>query len=349
MRVADKMNFDQAVRTMNDNRGSIATLQQQAASGKKLLKPSDDPISAARVLSARTNMTNSEQYIKNNQAAQNFLLFTDQAMDELTNIFIRAKELAISQANDPSSSPQSKQMVAKEVSQLLDQAISIGNRRLDDRFIFGGFRTMKQPFDSDGNYDGDNGDIQMEVTKGHYMAMNMPGSRVFLGRDYQVEPYKGEKALDASPAETFEQKVNPENGPVLRGPSSINNEGEVDIERQKYKFAQGANILQVLNNLKISLESGDETGVQQAIEELDIAREQVVTIRAQVGSRLSAIDTNLQSLEKLKLDNHVMVSQYEDADAFKVFSDLTQAEGNLQASLQTSGKLIQPSLLDFLR
>jgi flagellar hook-associated protein 3 FlgL len=349
MRVADKMNFNQVTGTMNESRGKMANLQQQAASGKKLLKPSDDPISAARILSARTNHTNAEQFLKNNQAAQNFLNFTDQAMEELTNIFIRAKELAISQANDPSSSSQAKQMVAKEVSQLLDQAISIGNRRLDDRFIFGGYKTMEQPFDATGAYNGDDGDIQMEVGKGTYMAMNMPGSRVFLGRDYQVEPFKGKRALEPTPAQTFEQKINPENGPVMRGPSSINNEGEADLERQKYKFAQGANVLQVLNNFKISLESGDETGVQQAIEELDIAREQIVTTRAQVGSRLTAIETNLQSLEKSKLDNSVMVSQYEDADAFQVFSDLTQAEGNLQASLQTSGRLIQPSLLDFLR
>ena len=39
----------------------------------------------------------------------------------------------------------------------------------------------------------------------------------------------------------------------------------------------------------------------------------------------------------------------EDADAFELFSDISKKEATLQATLQTSGKLLQPSLLDFLR
>ncbi len=50
-----------------------------------------------------------------------------------------------------------------------------------------------------------------------------------------------------------------------------------------------------------------------------------------------------------KVDDSAQLSTIEDADAFEVFTDITKNENTLKATLQTSGKLIQPSLLDFLR
>tara|TARA_B100001248_G_C27399520_1_gene468905 strand:- start:2335 stop:3417 length:1083 start_codon:yes stop_codon:yes gene_type:complete len=359
MRVADKMNFNQVTRSLNDNRGDMSKLTDQAATGKSLLKPSDNPVAAAKVLKARTSLSAVEQFLQSNQEAQNFLNFTEQSLAELTDIYVRAKELALSQANDPSSSPQSMGMVAREVGQLFADALAIGNRRIGDKFLFGGFRTVSEPFDQNGNYYGDSGDILMEVRKGQYLAANLPGSKVFLGEDYQATPVDGTSPIESNPIELYDgDSKNPT--PVLRGPASVNNieilhpEHEQenrpvsDKEREEANFARGTNILDVLKSFQISLEAGDKRGVQQAIEDLEIARSQVVTLRSQIGSRMNTVEKNLESLEKLKLDNRVIVSQQEDADAFKVYSELKRSEGNLQATLQTSGRLIQPSLLDFL-
>lgn len=348
LRIADKMNFNQVTRNLNENRNSMSDLQNQAATGKKLLKPSDDPVAAAKILSARTNLAGNEQLLKNNQEAKNFLVFTDQALSELTDIFIRAKELALAQANDPTASPSTMGMVAREVEQLFHDAVSTGNRRFGDRYIFGGFQTIKEPFDNGGNYFGDNGDILMEVSKGQYIAMNVPGSKAFLGDEYQNEPLHGKRALDIKPVETYDGNTKGD-GPMLRGPASLQHLESKTVERNENRFARGINALQALKSLQISLEAGDKRGVQQSLDELDIAREQVVTVRSQMGSRLSAVEKNVESLEKMKLDNRIIVSQHEDADAFKTYSDLKRTEGQLQATLQTSGKLIQPSLLDFLR
>jgi len=348
VRVADKMNFNQVQRSLNENRGNMSELQNQAATGKSLLKPSDNPIAAAKVLKARTNLSSVEQYMSNNQEAQNFLNFTEQALSELTEVYVRAKELALSQANDPTASPQSMSMVAREVGQLFSEALSIGNRRIGDKFLFGGYKTQTEPFNARGKYFGDSGNILMEVTKGQYLAMNMPGSKAFLGDDYQSTPVNGSELIRNDPVQTYDGHSQAPPSPILRGPASVNYLHGAEKEDESTNFARGTNILNVLKSFQISLEAGDKRGVQQAIEDLEIARGQVVTLRAQVGARMNTVQNNLESLGKLKLDNRVIVSQQEDADAFKVFSELKRSEGNLQASLQTSSRLIQPSLLDFL-
>ena len=351
MRVADKMNYNQVQRTLNDNREQMSNLQNQAATGKRLQKPSDDPVSATRVLAGRTNLSQSEQFIKNNENAQNFMNFTDSALEELTNVFIRAKELALNQANDASSGPESKEIVAKEVQQLFDQSIMIGNRRFGDRHIFAGFKTTQSPFDFNGKYNGDDGDMLMEINKGSYIPMNVSGSKIFLGKNFQVEPIKGQAALEDFPITDYQnlektpEEQRPVEGPVIRGPAS--NLTEVTKQDPDH-FGQGINILKVLGDLRISLEAGDKRGIQQSIEDLDIAREQVVAIRAQMGARMNTVTTTLESLQKTRMDNKSIISQHEDADAFQVYSDLKKVEGNLEASLKTSERLSSRVYLTFL-
>jgi flagellar hook-associated protein 3 FlgL len=62
-----------------------------------------------------------------------------------------------------------------------------------------------------------------------------------------------------------------------------------------------------------------------------------------------ALDNYMQTNEKAKVDNQAGISQLEDADVFQTVSDISKTEATLQATLQTSGKIIEKSLLDFLR
>lgn len=82
---------------------------------------------------------------------------------------------------------------------------------------------------------------------------------------------------------------------------------------------------------------------------MDDAIQQVVLTRSQVGSRGMTLDALVQTLEKQKVESQITVSQLEDADIFSTVSDINKTESTLQATLQTSGKLIQPTLMDFLR
>lgn len=369
MRVADKMNFEQVNRNLLKNRKEMADLQNQAASQKVVNKPSDDPIAAARVLKARVDLSGTQQFSKSLSYARSFLEYTDQSLGELTENLVRAKELAISQANDASAGPQSRKVVAREISQIFNQMVQIGNRKLGDRFIFGGYKTQDAPFSRKGEYLGDKGEMQIQTGSQAFVAINIPGSKVFMGNGHSGNGVTEETTDQALTIEEFTeqrkeersrlnpQKGSPETGDSqtqLRSPAASNEkDDQLQVVGQKTVIGTGSpdgeNLFNIVEKMYISLETNDKAGVQNAIDDMDNAISQVVMARAQVGSRSMALDNTRETLQKSKVDNKVLISELEDADIFQTVSDMNKTESALQATLKTSGKVIQPSLLDFLR
>lgn len=180
MRVADKMAFNQVTHNLSKNRTDMNELQNQAATQKRINKPSDDPAASARVLANRTEERGGKQFLKNINVARSFLEFTDQSLSELSESLMRAKELAIQQANDAGTSVETRRTVASEIEQIYAQAVQIGNRKLGDRYIFGGFKTTTPPFDPSGEYAGDDGDMNLQINKDAFVAMNVSGDKIFM-------------------------------------------------------------------------------------------------------------------------------------------------------------------------
>lgn len=376
MRVADTMVFEQTRENLGKNRSQMADLQNKSATQKRVTKPSDDPVAAARVLKTRVEISGQDQFVKSLDLAKSFLEYTDQSISELSDLLIRAKELALGQASDASANAQSRKVVGTEVQQLFQQAVNVGNRKLGDRYIFGGSRTTKPPFNHKGAYTGNVSEMRIHVDKSSFIPMNLPGSMVFLGENINhsghndlemkqqpttIEEYlvKRDGQLPENSSESDENAEQVQ----LRGPASLRTP---EVDSNKYKNdpkpedlpqgqadftdgIDGKNVFSVLKNLEISLMANDKFGVQESLEELDDAIEQVVLARAQVGSRVNSLDKISENLTKAKLDNQALSSRLEDADIYKLVSDISKTESALQATLNTSGKILQPSLLDFLR
>src|ERR1700733_10654287 len=137
MRIADKMNFEQVKGNLGKNRSELADLQNQAATQKRVTKPSDDPLAATRVLATRSDIASNQQFLKSVTQAKSFLEYSDQSLGELSEVLIRAKELALSQANDAAAGKDTRTVTAAEIDQLFNQSVQVGNRKLGDRFLFG--------------------------------------------------------------------------------------------------------------------------------------------------------------------------------------------------------------------
>lgn len=368
MRIADKMNFDQVNSSLGKNRSDMAELQNQAATQKRLTKPSDDPLAATRVLQTRTEIEAGKQFLKSVSQAKNFLEYSDQSLGELSEILMRAKELAISQSNDASASESTRQVAASEIEQLFAQAVQVGNRKQGDRFLFGGFRTTRPPFDANGNYRGDSGEMKITINKEAQVAMNMPGDRIFLGKSVQtptstLPPSSGgpgpEPKLDPQPTHGNDPEVRPVpvRAPASRfatQPDEANVQGKNAPGEEPNNLADtwrtnGTNVFKVLTDLEIGLRANDKATVQESLDRIDEALAQVVIARSTLGARAQTLNSAMESLQKGQVDAKTLASNLEDVDTFELVSDINKTESTLKASLQTSGKLIQPSLLDFLR
>ncbi len=356
MRVADKMAFNQVNQNMQKNRADMADLQNQAATQKRINKPSDDPLSSARVLVSRTEERGNAQFIKNINAAKSFLEYSEQSLTELSDALVRAKELAISQSNDASGNAQSRLVTASEVEQIYNQAVQIGNRKLAERYVFGGTQTQVRPFEADGTYKGNDDDMKIQINKESFLAMNLPGNKVFLGQGvegdgtirprYETPTTVSElKEYQQGEVERAQQNENVEQNFIqTRGPASIHK-----VSRDPVTESTGINVFSALKELEISLKTNDKEGVQSSLDSLDQAISQVVLARSELGARVTTINTTQEGLQKAIVDNKTTASQLEDADAFQVISDINKTDSTLKATLETSGKLIERSLLDFLK
>lgn len=359
MRVADKMNYSQMNNNIQKNRSEMMDLQNQAATQKRINKPSDDPTASTRVLVARTEERGANQFVKNINAAKSFLEYTDQSLSELADSLVRTKELAIQQANDAGASGDTRRVVAAEVEQIYFNAIQIGNRKLGDRFIFGGYQTTRNPFASNGEYAGDDGHMKVQINKDAFVPMNIPGDKVFLGKglgnDGLIKPNvnvpRDSNELTQMKQDEYRRleanKRKSEEAKMLRSTASMR--GDQYTESVPSNDQNGVNVLEIIKNFEIALKVNDKAQIQDSIETLDSALTQVINARSQVGSRIQTLDSTLNSLQKSIVDNKIAASNLEDADVFQVMSDITKADSTLRATLETSGKVSNKSLMDFLR
>lgn len=359
MRVTDKMSQNQVLGNIQKNRSELTQLQNQAATGKKLNTPSEDPVGAAKVLTQRTELKNAEQFDKNINSAKIFLDTTESTLAQMGEALIRTKELALQAASDTLGESQ-RSMVGSEVSQIYNSVLEMSNRRVGERFLFGGFKTQAAPFSRDGEYRGDDGEIKVQNEKGNFVAMNLTGDRVFLGRaigkdDYIRQPEEVPQTTDqlqqfkiSETEREFENNQKLDDRIETRGPASI---GRIQTlsKADPITGSEGVNIFSLIRGLDIALKANDKLAIQDALEPLDQALNQINLVRAEIGGRVNQLTVASEGLQKAVVDNKTLTSQIEDADLFQTMSDISKTDSTLKGTLETSSRMLNRSLLDFLR
>lgn len=130
----------------------------------------------------------------------------------------------------------------------------------------------------------------------------------------------------------------------------INLPGNMVFKGQNRRDGEaGIDILGTIESLETGLVTNNKLLIQDCIEKFDDCLNQVLFSRSIIGARLNSLDNlrNMHAEKELGIDE--LVSEVEDADVYKAFSDLKKNENVLKTTLASSSKLIQPSLLDFLR
>jgi flagellar hook-associated protein 3 FlgL len=323
MRVTENTNFETVRNTIARTKGRMEQLQLQHSTLKKLNAPSDSPVAAAKVLETRTDKVNNDQYQMNAQLAEAFLNNTDHALGELSDIIIRAKEIAIGQSSGASSNEDTRLGIAEEVTQLYQHAISIANRRIGDRYLFGGYRTDRPPVDADGRYQGDDGQIMVEIGRDVFIATNVPGHEAF--------------------------NTVPRNSTDVREKNGYDQRGASRELASTEDSGENVNLFDELQRLRIALLTGDLDGIRDTLDRFDGVHSRIVASRARVGSRVKGLEAAMASIERQNLTNAQLTQNLEDADMAQVVSDLAKEETVFRSALSSSQKLVQPTLLDFLK
>ena len=250
---------------------------------------------------------------------------------------------------------------AAEIEQIYAQAVQVGNRKLADRYVFAGYQTTKAPFDMSGEYVGDDGEMKIQVNKDAFVSMNIAGDKVFMGKGLAADGLiRQKKAVPRDANELQQYKVDEEvrkmqNNDLkeqemqLRAPSSAMRTSGAMESIGSPDEQGGINILKVLKDFEIALTTNDKYGIQESIDTLDASIAQVVNARASVGARIMGLNAATDTLQKAIVDNKTTASQLEDVDLFQVVSDINKTDSTLKATLETSSKVMNQRLLEFLR
>lgn len=180
-RVTQGMMNIQLLRNLNNNLGRLEKLQDQLSTGRRINKPSDDPVGISFSMRYRSEISVNNQYQRNVDSASSWLSYTDKMLDQAGQVLHRVRELAVQGANGTNSDESLKAMKS-ETEQLYDQMVSIGNSKFNGKYVFNGELTEQIPFPSAGNAMNavtDTEDVQFEIGLGVRLAVNKTAEQVF--------------------------------------------------------------------------------------------------------------------------------------------------------------------------
>jgi len=184
MAISTKLFNDQAINQLGRLTGDIQNIQQRIASGKNVLRASDDPVAAVNISYARDRLGVMERYKENVERARSRLTHSEVVMSDITNILMRAQELAIQGQNDTLSAFDRK-AIGMEISQLKEAVRSMANSRdANGEFLFSGYRLNTQPFEltHDGGvaYAGDRGIHSVRISDTMKVNAGVDAAELFL-------------------------------------------------------------------------------------------------------------------------------------------------------------------------
>jgi len=438
MRVSNGMIFDAGVASINRQTSSLLHLQQQVASGRRILTPSDDPVAAARALEVTQASDVTAHFKQSQNFASSAMGLEEVQLSSAGEILARVRELVV-QGGNSSLSATDRKSIAIELRARFDEMLGIAT--VTDgtgNHIFAGFMGTTKPFGGtiesilaggEIDYGGDDGRRKLQVSPTRFIEISDSGNEVFNrirnGSGYFATGYAagntGTGIVDsgnitdpakwnAQPAKNFSinfsidmvavppvtyydivdtgsgnsmltglapvlpptaatgQRVYQSGQPIIlksqglepafdfggsvliTGAPADNDSFSIAPSSSQSVFATLANLIGALEmhggtpaaNAKL----GSEIGF--ALANLDHSIDNILRVRAQVGSRMNEIESLGNLNEDLGLQYQQTLAELQDLDYAKAISDLTRKQTDLQAAQQSFVKISQLSLFDYL-
>ena len=184
MPISTKLFNDQSVARFNRLSGDIQNTQGRIATGKNVLRASDDPVAAANISFTRDQKVMLDRFNTNIDRARVRLNVTENVLSDSMNVLTRAYELALQGRNDALSAVD-RQAIAMEVTQLKNTMMGLANSRdASGNSMFSGFTLTEAPFkrDEDGiiQYHGDRGAHSVQVSEDLRLRTGVDGATMFL-------------------------------------------------------------------------------------------------------------------------------------------------------------------------
>jgi len=185
MRVTQGMLAANSLKQISNSYNKLETLQNQLSTGKKITRPSDDPVVATKGMAYRSNLSEVNQYKRNLTEAQSWFDNSESGLEQVNSILQRTKELVVQGLNGTYGSDD-RQAIAREIEQLKMDYMQVGNTQVAGNYIFNGVNVGVSPVSEDAsgtiNSNINLDPFSVEVSKGIQLRVNIHSENIF-GQD----------------------------------------------------------------------------------------------------------------------------------------------------------------------
>jgi flagellar hook-associated protein 3 FlgL len=177
-RIADSQFTANNLRNLGVRREALAKAQQQALSGMRVEKPSDDPFAFTQARSQTAGQARAAAYERAISHTLPSLEVSDSTLADVENVMRRVRDIAILGANDTLNG-NDRETLRSELDGLKQQLVTLANAKTGDRYVFGGYRDDQPPYDADGVYSGATETQSVEVARNVMLPVGITGDRIF--------------------------------------------------------------------------------------------------------------------------------------------------------------------------
>lgn len=316
MRITNKSMNINLLRNLNQGLKRYDRLSEQLVSGRKVHRPSDSPATISNIMDLNSSLIETEQYLRGAADAQSWLESTDSALDSLTNVLHRLRDIITMGANDTQDDA-ARFALAQEAEQLFDSIIQLGNSTHGSKYIFAGQLTTVKPFVRES--DDPNSDQYFNVIyQGGYRTAT--GDLVKVEFEVSTNSYLTVNVADAE---------------------------EVGGVVEERLFTP---ILNLIKDVRENLINNNVTDLSnQNLGDLEQTLDRVLRHRADVGARMARADLAEERLQDLRLNFNKLLKNVQGVDYAETIMQLKNEEHIYRTALSVGARILQPSLVDFLR
>ena len=323
MKISTNLMFERATTQMTSAQTNLAKSQAQLAQGKQIINPSDAPDQASTVQRLKSILSRQDSYQAALNSVQNRLQGEDSTLQSVSDLLIRAKEVAV-QANNDTLSNSNRKALSVELQGLRDQMLSLANSKdASGNYLFAGSRSTLPPFASSAGgspqYVGDQTRMRVMVGENRSMQINRSGTDVFtpINRTSSNGTSSGVGFFNA-----LDELIQAVNNSVEPNPSGLPAVNQPMTQHEK---------------------------MQRGLGDLDQMLAGLTSAQASVGSGLKGIDQQQSVIEDTVLNIKSTLSSVEDLDYTSAITKMNQQMMALEAAQSSFVKISQLSLFNFIK
>ena len=184
MKISTQLMFQRGSSQMSTVQSKLTQTQAQLAQGKQVINASDAPDQAATIQRLKSILNRQESYQSSLNTVKNRLQGEESTLQSVSDLLVRAKEVAVQGAND-TLNPGDRKGLATEMKALRDQMLSLANTKdSNDNFLFAGSRVKQQAFAENSSgvpvYRGDQTRMNVRVGEQRSIPINRTGTGAFV-------------------------------------------------------------------------------------------------------------------------------------------------------------------------